>query len=118
MPRGSPRGAGEYTVPGLRDAPVTAETAAGPLAGVRVVDLTHYISGPYCTKLFADYGADVIKIERPDGGDPARSIQPFFHDKPHIEGSGLFLHLNTNKRGLTLNLAAPTGQAILRRLAA
>ena len=91
---------------------MTAETAAGPLAGVRVIDFSHYITGPYCTKLFADYGADVIKIERPDGGDPARNIQPFFHDKPHLEGSGLFLHLNTNKRSVTLNLKTEAGRKI------
>ena len=60
------------------------------LEGVRVVDLTHQIAGPYCTKLFADYGADVLKIERPGSGDPTRSLPPFFHDEPNLEGSGLF----------------------------
>ena len=74
------------------------------LADLRVLDLSHYIAGPYCTKLLADYGADVIKIERPDGGDPARRYGPFPHDEPHPEKSALFLHLNTNKRGITLNL--------------
>jgi crotonobetainyl-CoA:carnitine CoA-transferase CaiB-like acyl-CoA transferase len=91
--------------------------AAGPLQGVKVLDLTHYITGPYATKLFADYGADVIKIERPDGGDPARQITPFFHDKPHLEGSGLFLHLNTNKQSVTLNLKSEAGRKILLELA-
>jgi crotonobetainyl-CoA:carnitine CoA-transferase CaiB-like acyl-CoA transferase len=84
-----------------------------PLEGVKVIDLTHYIAGPYCSKLLADRGADVIKIERPDGGDPARRIGPFFHDEPHLEGSGLFLHLNTNKRSVTLNLKSATGRRIL-----
>jgi formyl-CoA transferase/CoA:oxalate CoA-transferase len=93
------------------------EIAAGPLQGVKVLDLTHYITGPYATKLFADYGADVIKIERPDGGDPARGITPFFHDKPHLEGSGLFLHLNTNKQSVTLNLKSEAGRKILLDLA-
>jgi crotonobetainyl-CoA:carnitine CoA-transferase CaiB-like acyl-CoA transferase len=89
---------------------------AGALNGVRVIDLTHYIAGPYCTKLLADYGAEVIKIERPDGGDPARRLGPFFHDEPHLEGSGLFLDLNTNKRSVTLNLKSAAGREILIEL--
>ncbi len=86
------------------------------LSGVRVVDLTQLISGPFCTKLLADYGADVIKIEKPLGGDVARQVGPFFGDDPHPEKSGLFLHLNTNKRGITLNLETPEGRGIFRRL--
>jgi crotonobetainyl-CoA:carnitine CoA-transferase CaiB-like acyl-CoA transferase len=86
------------------------------LDGVRVLDLTHHIAGPYCTKLLADFGAEVIKIERPRAGDPARSIGPFFHDLPHSEGSALFLHLNTNKQSLMLNLKSAEGQVIVRRL--
>ena len=86
------------------------------LDGVRVLDLTHHVAGPQCTKLLADYGADVIKIERFDG-DPARTIGPFYQDDPHIEKSALFLHLNTNKRSVTLNLKDPAGQDIARRLA-
>ena len=89
----------------------------GPLTGVKVIDLTHHISGPYCTKLFADYGADVVKIERPDGGDPARRMAPFYKDEPGLEKSGLFLHLNTNKRSLTLNLQSEAGRKILLELA-
>ena len=86
------------------------------LEGVRVLDLTHYIAGPYCTKLLADYGADVIKIERPGSGDPARRLGPFHEDDPHHEKSGLFLHLNANKRGVTLNLKVPSGQVMLKEL--
>jgi crotonobetainyl-CoA:carnitine CoA-transferase CaiB-like acyl-CoA transferase len=86
------------------------------LDGVRVIDLTHYIAGPYCTKLLADYGADVIKIERPEGGDPSRRLAPFFHDVPHLEGSGLFLHLNTNKKSVTLNLHTEAGRKLLLNL--
>jgi crotonobetainyl-CoA:carnitine CoA-transferase CaiB-like acyl-CoA transferase len=91
--------------------------ADGPLEGVRVVDLTQCIAGPYSTKLFADYGADVIKVEPPNTGDPARSMGPFFHDKPHLEGSGLFLHLNTNKQSVTANLETDGGREIVRQLA-
>jgi crotonobetainyl-CoA:carnitine CoA-transferase CaiB-like acyl-CoA transferase len=80
------------------------------LADITVLDLTHYIAGPYCTKLLADFGAEVIKVERPDGGDPARRYGPFPYDEPHPEKSALFLHLNTNKRGITLNLQTAAGR--------
>ena len=86
------------------------------LEGVTVLDLTQAIAGPYCTRLLADYGADVIKIE-PPGGDAARSMGPFLHDDPHPERSGLFLHLNTNKRGVTLDLRTATGRRIMREMA-
>ena len=90
--------------------------AQGPLSDVRVLDLGHSIAGPYCSKLFGDYGADVIKIEAPGCGDPARSHGPFKDDVPNPEGGGLFLHLNTNKRGVTLDIASEDGAALLRRL--
>ena len=86
------------------------------LEGVKVLDLTHYIAGPYCTKLLADFGADVVKVERP-GGDPARRIPPFFHDEADSEKSLLFLYLNTNKRSVTLNLKARRGRQMLIDLA-
>jgi crotonobetainyl-CoA:carnitine CoA-transferase CaiB-like acyl-CoA transferase len=88
------------------------------LEGVRVLDLTRHVAGPMCTKLLADYGADVVKIERPGRGDPARWIAPFLHDLPHPERSGLFLHLNTNKRGVTLDLKTDTGRVIFFKLLA
>ena len=86
------------------------------LSGVKVLDLTHHIAGPYCTKMLADYGAEVIKVERPGEGDAARRFPPFFHDDPHPEKSGFFLYLNTNKKGVTLNLKTETGKDICRRL--
>ncbi len=86
------------------------------LHGLKVLDLTHYIAGPYCTKLLADFGADVIKMERPDG-DPARRMAPFCHDEPHPENSLLFLYLNSNKRSVTLNLKSNMGREILKELA-
>lgn len=86
------------------------------LSGVKVLDLTWHIAGPYCTKYLADCGADVIKIERPGSGDPARAMGPFFEDDPHPEKSGLFLLLNANKRSITLNLKAETGKKMLREL--
>ncbi len=89
----------------------------GALAGIAVLDLTQGIAGPYCTKLFSDYGADVLKVERPGSGDTSRRAGPFPDDVPHPERSGLFLDLNTGKRSLTLNLKTGTGKEILMRLA-
>lgn len=86
------------------------------LTGIRILDLSHYISGAFCTKLLADYGADVIKVERPEGGDGAREFGPFPDDIPDKEKSGLFLHLNTNKKGITLDLKTRTGVDIFKRL--
>ncbi len=86
------------------------------LSDVKILDLTHYIVGPYCTKLLADYGADVIKIEKPGEGDESRRLGPFPGNVPHPEKSGLFFHLNTNKRGITLNLKCNTGKKIVLEL--
>ncbi len=82
------------------------------LSGMSVIDLTSTIAGPMCTKRLADFGADVIKIEPPGSGDGARNMGPFYHDEPHPEKSGLFLYLNTNKRGITLNLETRLGKEI------
>jgi crotonobetainyl-CoA:carnitine CoA-transferase CaiB-like acyl-CoA transferase len=86
------------------------------LSDVRVLDLSWHIAGPYCTKLLADFGADVLKVERPAEGDPARRMGPFPGDDPSPEKSGLFLHLNTSKRGITLNLKSIKGREILKEL--
>ncbi len=90
---------------------------AGPLEGIRVLDLTRNVAGPFATKLLADYGADVLKVEPPDG-DPSRHFGPFPDDVPHPERSGLFLHLNTNKRSITLDPSTADGAALVVRLAA
>ena len=87
-----------------------------PLSNLRVLDLTHGISGPYCTKLLADFGADVIKVERPGPGDYARNMGPFPGDIPHPEKSGIFLFLNTNKRGITLDLKTTEGTETLKNM--
>ena len=86
------------------------------LAGIRVLDLTHHIAGPFCTKMLADYGAEVIKVEKPAIGDAARTQGPFINDKPDINGGGLFLYLNTNKKSITLDLKTKQGAEILKRL--
>jgi len=85
------------------------------LSDVKVLSLGQGIPGPFAAKMLADYGADVIKIEPPKG-DPARKLGPFFHDEPHPEKSGLFLYLNLNKRGITLNLKSQTGQKVFKQL--
>ena len=90
---------------------------SGPLEGLRVLDLSQGITGPYATKLFADYGAEVTKIEHPGRGDVSRRFGPFPGDEPHRERSGMFLELNTGKRSVTLNLKTASGRAILLRLA-
>jgi crotonobetainyl-CoA:carnitine CoA-transferase CaiB-like acyl-CoA transferase len=82
------------------------------LEDIRVLDLTHHLCGPYATKLLADFGADVIKIERPGTGDLARRLGPFAGDEAHPEKSGTFAYLNTNKRSLTLDLATDAGREV------
>ena len=86
------------------------------LAGVKVLEYAQFVAGPYCTKLVADMGAEVIKIEPPNGGDEARRREPFLKDVPHPERSGLFFYLNTNKLGITLNLNTSTGREIFKEL--
>lgn len=76
------------------------------------------VSAAYAAKLMADLGADVIKVEPPLGGDPARRRGPYPGGTPHPEKSGLFLYLNTNKRGVTLDLADARGREVLRELTA
>ena len=88
------------------------------LAGVRVLDLTYGVAGPFATKIMAALGAEVVKIEAPDGGDPTRRLGPFDGDRPHPERSGLFLDLNAGKKSVTLDLHTATGAALARRLAA
>ncbi len=86
------------------------------LEGVRVLEYCDMVAGPYCGKLLADLGAEVIKIEEPRTGDGARRRGPFLDDVPHPEKSGLFLYLNTNKLGITLNVRTATGKQIFRKL--
>ena len=81
---------------------------AGALDRIRVIDLSSHLSGPYCAMLLGDHGADVIKVERPDGGDDARSMPPFIGDE-----SAPFLIWNRNKRSITLDLKSEGGKAAL-----
>ena len=81
-----------------------------------VLDCTQGVAGPYCTKLLADFGAEVIKVERPGEGEVSRRKSPFLRDEPHSEKSGTFFYLNTNKKSITLNLGSETGAKIFRGL--
>jgi len=87
------------------------------LAGIKVLEYCEMVAGPYCTKLLADMGAEVIKIEKPGSGDEARKREPFLNDIPHSEKSGLFLYLNTNKLGITLKVDSAGGKRVFRELA-
>ena len=86
------------------------------LSDVQVLDLGDSIACTYCARLLADYGADVIKIEPPIHGDPTRRIGPFPDDLPDPEAGGLFIHLNGNKRSVTLDITTPAGGRILKDL--
>src|SRR5574338_679785 len=84
------------------------------LDGVRVLDFSSVLAGPFCTMMLADLGADVIKIETPGKGDDTRQLGPPFDAQGR---SAYYLSLNRNKRSLTLNLKSPAGQRIARQLA-
>jgi crotonobetainyl-CoA:carnitine CoA-transferase CaiB-like acyl-CoA transferase len=90
----------------------------GALSGLKVLEFSEFISGPYCSKMMADLGTDVVKVEKPLLGDRARRWGPFPGDVPHAEKSGLFLFLNTNKSGITLNTNSGRGRGIFHRLIA
>jgi crotonobetainyl-CoA:carnitine CoA-transferase CaiB-like acyl-CoA transferase len=86
------------------------------LGDMRVLDCSQDIAGPFCTKILAGLGAEVIKIEPPGTGDRSRRVGPFVHDTPQVEQSATFLYLNTGKKSLTLDVQSPTGAAIAQRL--
>ena len=85
-----------------------------PLQGIRVIDFSQILAGPFCTMLLADMGADVVKVEKPNGGDDTRRYGP-----PFIEGeSAAFLTLNRNKRSIVLDLKSEQGLGVVRRMLA
>jgi crotonobetainyl-CoA:carnitine CoA-transferase CaiB-like acyl-CoA transferase len=90
----------------------------GPLTALRIVEYSTSIAAAASGKMLADLGAEVIKVEPPRTGDPTRYHGPFPNDLPDPERSGLFLHLNTNKRGITLDPVRATGNALLHQLLA
>ena len=89
-----------------------SEEKAGPLAGVKVIELGTLIAGPFCARLLGEFGADVIKIEAPDGGDQIRGWRKMY------QGTSLWWYVQArNKKSVTVNLRTPEGQEIVRRLA-
>src|SRR6202140_5509137 len=89
------------------------EDWAGPLAGIRVVDLTRVLAGPFATQSLGDLGAEILKIEPPGGGDETRRFPPFIAGESHY-----FLGINRNKKSLVIDLQQPAGTDILRGLVA
>jgi len=90
------------------------EVRKKPLEGIKVLDLSRVLAGPYCTMMLGDLGADVIKVERPGEGDETREWGP-----PDAAGeSAYYLCVNRNKRGITVDLKAPEGREIIKKLAA
>ncbi len=92
---------------------------SGPLAGIRVFDLTRVLAGPSCTQILGDLGADIIKVERPGSGDDTRKYGPPFvlgEDGKETTESGYYLSANRNKRSITLDLTSAEGQNLARRM--
>lgn len=89
---------------------------AGALAGIRVLDLTQALAGPFCTQILADHGADVVKIEPPVSGDMARLSGPYHSDDRQKTESGYFHSINRNKRSVVIDLKTPDGRDLLLRM--
>ena len=95
-------------------------TPAGALAGIRVLDLSRVLAGPWCTQILADLGADVVKIERPGAGDDTRHWGPPFlrdADDHDTDQASYYTACNRNKRSVTLDIATPEGQELVRQMA-
>ena len=103
---------------------MTADSQSAPaaaLAGIRVLDMSRVLAGPWCGQLLADLGAEVIKVERPGSGDDTRGWgPPYLTDRNGDETheSAYYLSANRGKKSVTLDIARPAGQALARRLAA
>src|SRR5262249_11504790 len=93
------------------DPSMTARSARGPLDGLKIVDLTEHMAGPYCTMVLADMGADVVKLERPGAGDSSRAMGDGSERNPY------FRYINRNKKSVTLDYKAPRGKESFRKLA-
>lgn len=105
---------GDHRTAHERAAPM-APAATGPLRGIRIIDLTHALAGPFCTMLLADLGADVVKVEAPHG-DFSRYSEPFTESDQERAFGGYFASINRNKRGIVLDLKQERDREILHRL--
>ena len=92
-------------------------TGPAPLAGIRVLDLSRVLAGPWCGQLLADYGADVIKVERPGSGDDTRGWGPPYWGDPAQGMAAYYLSTNRGKRSIAIDIASTEGAALVRRLA-
>jgi crotonobetainyl-CoA:carnitine CoA-transferase CaiB-like acyl-CoA transferase len=86
------------------------------LSGIKVIEFGNLVSAPFCAKILADLGAEVVKIEKPNCGDDSRRQEPFLNNIPGLDRSGLFQYLNMNKLGITLNPETITGRKIFSEL--
>src|ERR1700716_1034191 len=94
-----------------QETPMTTENAPGAMTGLRVIDLTRVLGGPYFTQILADHGADVIKVE-PPAGDEVRDWGPPFHG----DDAAYFVGINRNKRSIGVDLASEGGRAVLMKM--
>ncbi|MCK8786356.1 CoA transferase [Roseomonas sp. NAR14] len=99
----------------LREGGKGLARSPGALAGLKVIDLTRVLGGPYCTMILSDHGAEVVKIEPPQG-DEVRDWGPPFHEGRDGHGASYFIGVNRNKRSLGLDLGKPAGREVLLRL--
>lgn len=90
--------------------------ASMALSDLKVLEFGDFVSAPWCGKLLASMGAEVVKVEPSGVGDKARRVGPFPRDVPHPEKSGLFLYLNNDKLGITLDVTQPTGRRLFLEL--